>query len=134
MKELQPTTLLMLTLLRATAKYVHPRITIKKNQLAYKLGIELAISVMNEEYDKTNGFQTLKKELAALRYREDNYFPIGFFNKRTEEREYYQRSLDHALEIVFNLEARFVTGEGDREPRNYRNKFIHLYNDDNTFD
>lgn len=127
-------TLMMLTLLRATAKYVYPRITTYKLQLAYKAGIDLAIGLFTEECENSHGLTHLKKELGYMRDRQNSIFPRNFFNKREDEIEYFNKALDHAIEIVFKLEARFITGEGDREPRNYRGKFIHLYNQVNEFD
>ena len=126
-------TLIMLTLLKATAKYVHPRITTLKLQSAYKAGIDLAIGLFTEECEHSYGLTHLKKELGFMRNRENSLFPRKLFNSRKDEIEYFNKALDHAIEIVFKLEARFITGEGDREPRNYRGKFIHLYNEVNEF-
>ena len=133
-EEFNTTLSLMLTLLKATGKYVYPRISNIKHQQAYQLGMQFSLSILNSELAEPVGLMSLKKEIASLRNSVPSHFPDNFFNRRTDEREYYNLAIDHALDIIFSLEAKFITGEGDREPRNYRGKFIHLYNEENIFD
>ena len=134
MSEESDVILTMLTLLKATAKFVYPRITHIKQQQAYQLGIQFSLNTFNSEIAEPCGLETLKREIALLRDCLPAHFAVSFFNKHLREREYYNLAIDHVLDIIYSLEVRFITGEGDREPRNYRGKFIHLYNQVNEFD
>lgn len=133
MKQITTKELKKLMLLKATANYVHPRITTIRLQSAYQLGMQFSLAIINSEIAEPTDLKTLKKHIISLRHSIPAHFPNSFLNKRTDEREYYNLAIDHAIEIVFKLEARFITGEGDREPRNYNGKHIHLYNQVNEF-
>jgi hypothetical protein len=67
------------------------------------------------------------KEEARLKYKE------SMFNKHRSEINYHNLAVDNTLDIIDRLEARFITGAFDPEPRAYKNSVAFLRGDDDLF-
>lgn len=113
-------------LMKSTGRYVYHRLGTQETKAAYHLAMKDCIAYVS------SGLQSLdliKSKIEGLRTEADHNFPNKMFNKRLEEKHCFNMAINHAMDIVNSLEARFITGQSDSEPRGYKGYGI-LY--DNT--
>jgi hypothetical protein len=63
----------------------------------------------------------------------EHLYPKTLFNKRHEEIRHHEMAVYQTMDILESLEARFITGQCDSEPRGYRGKGIVYYEDETLF-
>lgn len=120
----------MAMLMRSTGKYVHQRLSTEQGKEAYKLSMRECLKCV------TSGLETvdmIKTKIEGHRNEATHLYVKSFFNKRIEEYRCHEMAIDQALDIVNSLEARFITGQCDSEPRGYRGKGIVYYEDETLF-
>lgn len=73
----------------------------------------------------------IKIKIEGIRDDAQHRFPKRMFNKREDEIRCHTMAVDQALDIVNSLEARFITGQSDAEPRGRRSTGL-VYQDDES--
>lgn len=118
---------LMLTLMRSTADYTHKRIESKDLKGAYQCAMTQCITYMkNTIYEKSCIF-TAWDRMNSVKVHINKFYPDHWYSFNNENRKYYTMAVDQCLEIVEKLEARFVTGASDTDPRMFRGKGLTVY-------
>lgn len=120
----------MAMLMRSTGRYVHQRLGTSQGKEAYRLSMQECLNYV------TSGLESIdmiKSKIKGHRNEAIHLYTKSFFNKRIEEYRCHEMAIDQALDIVNSLEARFITGKGDSEPRGYRGKEIVYYEDQTLF-
>ena len=119
----------MAMLMKSMGQYVHRRITTVEGKEAYRLAMKECISCVSSGL--TN-LDMIKTKIEGIREEADHKYPKRFFNKRLEERRLHSMAVDQALDIVNSIEKRFVIGQSDDGPRNYKGIGL-LYEDQSLF-
>lgn len=120
----------MAVLIRSMGKYIHGRISTTEGKEAFRLVIIEAIHHVSSGWENVD---IIKARIRSIKGETDHLYPKGFFNKRLEERRCHEMAVDLTLDVVNSLNARFLTGQSDDAPRNYRNKGILLSNSEDIF-
>jgi hypothetical protein len=60
----------------------------------------------------------------------NKHFPVKFLSSKKEERECYMLAVEHAKEIVGSLQARFIDGTCDSDPRSHKNREVNIISKD----
>ena len=116
--------------MKSVGRYVHRRTLTQKGREAYLKAMRDCITYTNSGL--TN-LELVKTKISSLIDEVDHLYPKSMFNSRATERKHYYMALGHALEIVNSLEARFITGAADSEPRPYRNSMDVYFHDEDLF-
>jgi hypothetical protein len=120
---------LMVTLMKGTGKYVANRILVDEHKLAYVRGMKTCIHFVTTTRDLVN----MKDAVISVNVNARQIYPATFFNPHKQEIKYAKMASQHALEIIEKLEARFITGTGDTDPRMFKDKGILIYKDEGLF-
>jgi hypothetical protein len=124
---------LMLTLMKSTGTYVYKRIENRaRHREAYKLGMTKCIEQMTESIHVGHEPQYIKDLLLLKEGDANSYYPDGLIFKN-ENKQYYIMACKNCIEIIDNLEARFLTGGSDTDPRIFRNKNLFVYSCEDIF-
>jgi hypothetical protein len=121
---------LILVLLRSTAQYSYKRIPKGSKREAYAKAMTNCILVI--ETAAINLMQT-RTNVELIKNNLHTIYPASFFNSNKAERTHYVLAVDQCLEIIDKLEARFITGAADLDPRMYRDKGLFVYSDEHVF-
>ena len=116
--------------MKSTGQYVHHRILNEVSKDAYRDAMKLCIGFA------TSGEPDLfivRDQIALVKYSFKDRYPKSIFNRRKQERLYNDLAVDQALDIFDKLNARFITGACDKEPRAYKNIDVVFGGDDNLF-
>lgn len=70
----------------------------------------------------------IRLKIDGLKIEVNHRYPKKMFDKRSEEINNYIMGINHAMDIVNSLYARFVTGTFDEAPRMYSNR-LEMYHD-----
>lgn len=119
-----------LILMRSTGKYVYRRITTKQGKDAYRLSMVECIKVVSSGLENLD---MIKTKVQSHLSETEHLYPKTLFNKRHEEIRYHEMAVYQTMDILESLEARFITGSCDSEPRGYRGKAIDIYEDESIF-
>lgn len=76
----------------------------------------------------------IKSRIASIKDEARMRYPKKIFNNREDEVNHYNLAVDQAMEIVRSLEARFITGTSDSEPRGYIGKGVIYHYDSLLFE
>lgn len=121
---------MMAMLMRSTGRYVHLRIETVHGKEAYRIAMKECIQhVMSD----LSNLEMIKFRIKHVADEAEHLYPKRMFNGRQEERRCHQMAVDQALEIVTNLEKRFILGQSDDAPRTYKDKGFLLYEDESLF-
>lgn len=120
---------LMQTSFKASANYVNSRIMSDSQRNAYKMSARYCLSVMSEDI----AVSMIKKRISSHRDEAKHLYPSSLFRGRENEIHYHNLAITHALDVISKLEMRFITGGCDSEPRNYKNKELYVYYDEDLF-
>jgi hypothetical protein len=122
---------MMLTLMKATGTYVYRRIENRaRHREAYRLGMTKCIQEMTSGRDD---IQSHRDVIVWQMGEVFTYYPNRFFFKN-ENQKYYIMACQNALEIIDRLEARFITGASDTDPRMFRDKNLFYYSNEEIFE
>lgn len=77
--------------------------------------------------------EMIKARIEGVREEANHRYKKTMFNGRREEFKCWNLAVDQAMEIVNSIEARFLNGQQDAEPRIYRGSTWFLYEDENLF-
>ena len=116
--------------MKSTGQYVHHRILNEDNKDAYHSAMKQCIAFA------TSGEQDLfiiKDQVLSVGINFYKKNPRTLFNKRKQEKLYNDMAVDQALDIINKLEARFLTGHCDKEPRAYDNIDVVFGGNENLF-
>jgi hypothetical protein len=117
--------------MKSTGRYVHHRIATLKGKDAYLKAMRSCIGVIALGF---TDLSIVKTKVGAVREEANSKYISNFFNDRKIEVEYHNMAVDQALEIVNTLEARFITGLHDPEPRAYKNSTMFLNGTEDLFE
>lgn len=120
----------MIILMKSTGSYVANKIPDINHRTIYIEAMQRCIDLVTK-YPNQYDFYRFELEL-RYNYELGAHTP-RFWNKKERERYYASLAPIQALEIVEKLYARFITGMSDTEPRNYKEKSLHVYADNNVF-
>jgi hypothetical protein len=104
----------MTILMRSMGKYVYKNIISQKGKDAYQLAMRACIAYVTSDLQN---MEIIKTKVSALKEDIDHLYPKKLFNERGDERKHYCLAVDQAMSIITSLEARFLTGSADTEPR-----------------
>ncbi len=110
-------------LMNSTGRYVYHRIGSVKGKEAYRLSMKACLEIMGASWTNVDIIKTkidAIKEEGRLRYKPT------MFNRFHDEISYHNMAVDNTLDIVNRLEARFITGTFDPEPRVYKHSIAYL--------
>lgn len=117
--------------MKSTGRYVHRRIEKQSGKDAYRDAMRACIEFVSAgEYE----LSTVKAQIEGWKDHLRHRFPNKFLSKRDYERRHHDLACQHALDIVNSIEARFITGSCDSEPRLLRGQGVVYYYDDSLFD
>lgn len=97
----------LLTLVRATARYVYKRIVSEENRLAYKRAMDACILHIEEGWQSMS---ILRSKINSVREDVDFLYKVGLFSKNKENRAYYLMACDHVEDALRSIELRFISG------------------------
>lgn len=117
-------------LMKSMGRYVHHRLGSLENKEAYRLAMQDCINHVSAGLESMD---MIYARIEGVRDEAQHRFPKRFFNKRLEEYRCHDMAVDHAMDIVKSLEARFITGQSDSEPRAYRGYGIVYHNNEELF-
>lgn len=121
----------MSILLRATAKYIYKRIISEEAKIAYKKAIDACLSHIE------GGWQSLdiiKKKIDGVQNDVDLLYKVEFLNKHKESRRYYLLGCEHAKDVIYSIEKRFIGQNIDFETTFLNNKKeLFTYEDEGIF-
>jgi hypothetical protein len=115
--------------MKSMGKFVYKRIPTPKGKMAYHHAMKQAIHFVSQGLESMD---MIKARIEGIRDEADTKYPKRFFNKREDERSHHHLAVDHALDFINSLEARFITGSSDAAPRGYNGKGI-VYDGDELF-
>ena len=116
--------------MRSMGKYVHKRITTSEGKDAYRRAMQECIGYVESGLES---LVMIKARVEGVRGDAEYLYPKSLFNSRREELRCHNLAIDQAVEIINSIEARFIIGQSDNEPRTYRNKGWLLYEDQDLF-
>lgn len=119
----------MAMLMRSMGHYVYCRLGTNEGKEAYRLALKECIVHVSSGF--TN-LEMVKAKIEGIRDEAAHRYPKRFFNKRDEEVRCHHMAVDQALEIVDSLEKRFILGQHDDAPRNYKGRGV-VYEDQSIF-
>ena len=124
---------LMIILMKSTGKYTHRHIEGDHRKEAYRKAMAKCVYII---YNRMNlSLWRSREQVESVSITDSNtHYPKSFWKSYKEERRYAKLAVDHALEIIDRLEARFITGGHDPEPRAYRNRGQVLLEEENLFE
>ena len=120
----------MALLMRSMGRYVHRRLGTQEGKDSFRNAMRHCISCVES---KLENLDMIKARIEGLRDEAPHLYPEKMLNKRLEERRCHKMAIDMCIDIVNSLEARFITGQGDDAPRNYRGKGYVYYEDQSLF-
>lgn len=103
--------------MRSMGKFVHRRLGSIEGKEAYRIAMQDCINYVSCGLESMT---MIKAKIEGVRDEAQHRYPKKFFNKRIEEYRCHDMAVSHALDIVNSLEARFITGQSDSEPRGYK--------------
>lgn len=115
--------------MKSMGKFVYRRIPTPKGKMAYHHAMKQAIQYVNSGLES---MEMIKARIEGIRDESITKYPKRFFNKREDEISHHHLAVDHALDFVNSLEARFLTGSSDDAPRIYRGQG-HLIDGEDIF-
>jgi hypothetical protein len=118
----------MATLMRSVGKYVYYRLP-KSERQAYRHSMKTCIKHVSNGADS---IEHIIKSIEEERHKADVLYKDRLFKRLSSQRNSHLLAIDHALDIVRSLEARFITGQFDPEPRAYKH-VGELYEDEDLF-
>lgn len=118
-------------LMKSMGRYVHARLTTTEGKQAYQKAMQFCI---NETSLGLTNLEIVKARIQGVREDSIHRYKKTLFNRRHQEFNAWNLACDQALEIVNSIEARFLNGQHDAEPRMYRNSTWFLYEDENLFE
>ncbi len=113
----------METLLKATGNYVYLRIADKHEKAAYYQAMRQAILKVkhHSSEDAPDMFvASLRASIDLIRQDASSLYPKRLFVSRASELRGHNMAIDQALEVISSIEGRFITGQCDSAPRNYK--------------
>ncbi len=116
--------------MKSMGRYVHKRLETKQSKEAYRLAMQEAINYTSSGLES---IIMIRARVEGIREYAEHTYKKTFFNSRREELRGHNMAVDHALEIIDAIEARFIIGQADSEPRPYRDSKWYLYEDENLF-
>lgn len=119
----------IVALMRATGNYVYHKISTEEGKAAYKSSLKECIEYASSGL--TN-LDLLRTKIEGHRNEAFHLYTKSFFNKRLDEYRCHEMAVDQALDIVTSLEKRFILGQSDDAPRNYKGKG-YIYEDQSIF-
>ncbi len=117
-------------LMKSMGRYVHKRLTTSSGKEAYRIAMQQCINHVSSGLESLD---MIKARVEGVREEVIHQYKKTFFNSRREEYKAWNLAVDQAMEIVNCLEARFIVGQQDAEPRIYRGSKWFLYEDENLF-
>lgn len=121
----------MTMLMKSSGIYVYNRLTTHHGREAYRVAMKECISYVSCGLES---MEMIKARIEGFKAEAEHLYPKRLFNSRYEERRCHHMAINQALNIVNTLEARFITGQCDSEPRGYKNRG-YIYNSNyNIFD
>lgn len=117
-------------LMKSMGRYIHHRLGLLENKEAYRLAMQDCIYHVSEGLES---MEMIYARIEGVRGEAKHRFPKKLFNKRLEEYRCHDMAVDHAMDIVQSLEARFLIGQSDSESRAYRGYGIIYHNDEELF-
>ena len=110
-------------LMKSMGQFVHKRIGTLNGKEAYRLAMKECISYVEQGLESVD---LIRAKIKSIKDDVDHRYPKKLFSKKEEERRHHAMAVDHALEIVNALNARFITGHGDVNIRGYAGgKIVH---------
>jgi hypothetical protein len=128
--QIQDASDMMLTLTRATANYIHRRIENLSHRNAYAKGMSRCVDAMKSA---SFSHSLMREKLNLIEQSVDQEYKQSFFKRFRLEREYYLLAVENCIDIIDSIEARFVTGTCDSDPRFYKNKSLLVYKNELNF-
>lgn len=119
----------MAMLMKSMGHYVYRRIGTTEGKEAYRLAMKECIDHVSSGL--TN-LDMIKAKIEGIRDEASHRYPKRMFNKRLDEHRCHQMAIDQALDIVNSLEKRFILGQHDDAPRNYKGRGF-VYEDQSIF-
>ena len=121
----------MILLMKSTGRFVCRRIPNKAHQDIYVKTMKRCIAAVETDF---NNYEVFLSHIESIDQDVDTSFKPRLFNKFSQEREYYHMACHHALDIVTKLNARFITGMADTEPRYYKGTGFYVPKDEGAFE
>lgn len=114
MSDVKETIKTMSELLKATGNYVYFRLGSDKEREAYKDATSAAITYLDSGIESVD---ILRTRILSLEDEVEHLFKKTLFSSKDAEIRAYRLGINNAIDIVNNLEKRFITGGGDMSPR-----------------
>jgi hypothetical protein len=108
----------MAMLMRSMGTYAYYRLPNQECKEAFRLAMKDCIVQVTSGIEN---LEMIKLKIEGIRPEADHLYPSKMFSKKLEHKRGHNIAVDMALDIVNSIEARFVTGQYDSEPRAYKN-------------
>lgn len=126
---------LMLILTKSTARYVHKRLEKNgKYRGAYTCAMTQSITELKNCIEDDRTIMYTRSRVEGIKIFADNVYPKHWYKSNEECRGYYNMAIDQVLEIIDSLDSRFITGGCDTDPRMFRGRGLHIYEDESVFE
>lgn len=112
-------------------RYAYSRIHSPKAKAAYINAMRECVKHVSSGLDNMD---MIYARIESVRSHTNEYYPTKIFSNREDERSNHILAVEHAMEIVKSLEARFLTGTSDSEPRGFKDRGIAYHYDPTLFE
>lgn len=117
--------------MKSTGRYVHKRIPTLKGKRAYHSSLKQCIAILNSGI---TSLDMVKTKIDVIKTEASLVYTTSLWTRnRDDEINHHNLAVEQALEIIEKLEARYINGAFDSEPRGFGHRTETYHYDENLF-